>query len=42
MELSAEHLRMVLQATAQAAEFRDLSGFRAGAIALAREVYATS
>jgi hypothetical protein len=38
MGLSAERLRMVLRATAQAAEFRDLSEFRAGAIALAREL----
>lgn len=36
--LSASRLRKVLQATAQAAEFRDLPEFRAGAIALIREL----
>lgn len=36
--LSASGLRKVLQATARAVEFRELSEFRAGAIALAREL----
>jgi DNA-binding CsgD family transcriptional regulator len=36
--LSAWRLRRVLQATAHAVEFRDLSEFRAGAIALVREL----
>jgi DNA-binding CsgD family transcriptional regulator len=36
--LSASRLRKVLHAAAQAVEFRDLSEFRAGAIAIAREL----
>jgi DNA-binding CsgD family transcriptional regulator len=36
--LSASRLRRVLRVTARAAEFRDLSEFRSGSIALAREL----
>jgi DNA-binding CsgD family transcriptional regulator len=36
--LSASRLRKVMHATAQAVEFRDLSEFRSGSIALAREL----
>jgi DNA-binding CsgD family transcriptional regulator len=36
--LSASRLRKVLRATARAVEFRDLSEFRTGAIAIAREL----
>jgi DNA-binding CsgD family transcriptional regulator len=38
IELSSSRLRKVLEATARAVEFRELSEFRAGAIALAREL----
>lgn len=38
IDLSASHLRKVLKTTARAVEFRELSEFRVGAIALVREL----